>query len=375
MAYSDYGAFVYKNGIRRHDKEDVGVYEENCDLPSSARIYANLAKRLLDDAAANNTCVGCYHAVLGDGDVRVSMYKEGVGKIWIYDSVSDEIKEINAEQIVKHCLGDAYANYIEFDKNACPDNASDAEKESYYNRNDTYYQQFNGPYSYEFEYNGYKIRFQSKGISDEDENISVYPRYSAEMLEPDGTCWKAFYDVSYGAGITDTDGAEHRFDFLDEDGNAPEHRVLNVTERTTSLYDEEHDVFGDLSLILDSRGNIMYRGEELFLMTEDGGEASTHSTEWRNSYIIPSDYIDILNRGIALAKQGIDEVSSCSSSFGGRIYDLDDYHEADCPMWMQKNNDSKKLEEIRDGFRKFHKEVFAKSVAQNNDMVEQEETR
>lgn len=36
MAYSDYGAFVYLNGKRRTDKEDVGVYDtdEAC-LPSN----------------------------------------------------------------------------------------------------------------------------------------------------------------------------------------------------------------------------------------------------------------------------------------------------------------------------------------------------
>lgn len=27
MAYSDYGSFVYLNGERRADKEDVGVYD------------------------------------------------------------------------------------------------------------------------------------------------------------------------------------------------------------------------------------------------------------------------------------------------------------------------------------------------------------
>lgn len=33
MAYSDYGAFVYLNGERRKDKEDVGVYDTT-RLPS-----------------------------------------------------------------------------------------------------------------------------------------------------------------------------------------------------------------------------------------------------------------------------------------------------------------------------------------------------
>lgn len=40
MAYSDYGAFVYLNGERRTDKEDVGVYdtdEGSCARSAAAR--------------------------------------------------------------------------------------------------------------------------------------------------------------------------------------------------------------------------------------------------------------------------------------------------------------------------------------------------
>lgn len=45
MAYSDYGAFVYLNGGRRTDKEDVGVYDtDEASLPSGLRIYANIMK-------------------------------------------------------------------------------------------------------------------------------------------------------------------------------------------------------------------------------------------------------------------------------------------------------------------------------------------
>ena len=32
MAYSDYGAFVYLNGERRTDKEDVGVYDTEVEI-------------------------------------------------------------------------------------------------------------------------------------------------------------------------------------------------------------------------------------------------------------------------------------------------------------------------------------------------------
>lgn len=38
MAYSDYGSFVYLNGERRADKEDVGVYDtDEASLPSGLR--------------------------------------------------------------------------------------------------------------------------------------------------------------------------------------------------------------------------------------------------------------------------------------------------------------------------------------------------
>ncbi len=46
MAYSDYGAFVYLNGERRTDKEDVGVYDtDEASLPSGLRVYANSLAR------------------------------------------------------------------------------------------------------------------------------------------------------------------------------------------------------------------------------------------------------------------------------------------------------------------------------------------
>ena len=73
MAYSDYGSFVYINGERRTDKEDVGVYDtDEASLPSGLRVYANIMKH----------SGGCewfefsHHGVMGDGSVRVGCYKQ-----------------------------------------------------------------------------------------------------------------------------------------------------------------------------------------------------------------------------------------------------------------------------------------------------------
>ena len=45
MAYSDYGAFVFKNGERREDKEDVALFEapeETVGVPAAARLFMSL---------------------------------------------------------------------------------------------------------------------------------------------------------------------------------------------------------------------------------------------------------------------------------------------------------------------------------------------
>lgn len=74
MAYSNWGAFVYKDGERRTDKEDVGVWdtEEAC-VPTGLRIFANILKNRVREN--DDWCNHSHHAVLGDGKVRLCGYK------------------------------------------------------------------------------------------------------------------------------------------------------------------------------------------------------------------------------------------------------------------------------------------------------------
>lgn len=70
MAYSDYGAFVWLNGKRREDKEDVAVFaSDNVDWIN--RIH---------------------HGILGDGNIRVMCHKQGLPSI--YEATEDAIKNI-----------------------------------------------------------------------------------------------------------------------------------------------------------------------------------------------------------------------------------------------------------------------------------------
>lgn len=78
MAYSDYGAFVYKNGQRQRDKEDVPVFgdPEVEAAPSGARIWVNLLKArqggTLDTMKPHEHL---QHAVLGGGKFRLCARK------------------------------------------------------------------------------------------------------------------------------------------------------------------------------------------------------------------------------------------------------------------------------------------------------------
>lgn len=85
MAYSNWGAFVYKDGVRRRDKEDVGVFDvDESDVPSGFRIFANLMKNR-EAGTEGDLSLHSHHAVLGDGRVRLCGY-ESVAALWYVDS-------------------------------------------------------------------------------------------------------------------------------------------------------------------------------------------------------------------------------------------------------------------------------------------------
>lgn len=150
MAYSDYGAFVWLNGERRKDKEDVAMFAtdeetfgtESKNIPSGARIWANLLWQ-----KENNTNIHIHHGILGDGNIRVVCHKQGRPKI--VEATEDGIKEI------KYCDDDT----------DCFD------------------------YRISFKYKGYEFYF-----------VSGEPYY-VEMMTPTGDVWECNYDYEYGAGF------------------------------------------------------------------------------------------------------------------------------------------------------------------------------
>lgn len=150
MAYSDYGAFVWLNGNRRTDKEDVATFAtdeetfgtDSANLPSGARLWVNL----LHQKDTNND-ISIHHGILGDGNIRVECHKQGRPRI--LEATEDGFKEIE-----------------------------------YCDENTDWYD-----YNIHFEYKGYKFYFEGN------------KPYYAQMTTPEGDVWECKYDYWYGAGF------------------------------------------------------------------------------------------------------------------------------------------------------------------------------
>ena len=158
MAYSDYGAFVYLNGERRRDKEDVAAFatdeetfgESSDNIPSGLRIWASLLKAKKDNSE-RSWLESIHHGIMGDGNIRVICHKGGLPMI--YEATDDGINEV-----------------------------------VYYTNDIDYYD-----YDVEYTYKGYKFKFESNNP------------YYAKMVTPDGDIWECRYDYEYGAGFEDED--------------------------------------------------------------------------------------------------------------------------------------------------------------------------
>ena len=154
MAYSDYGALIYKNGVRRRDKEDVAIFAsdeetfgtDSANVPSGARIWVSL----IHNKGEYNWLKSIHHGVMGDGPVRVMCHKRGRPQIY-------EMTESGPIEI-------AY----------CDESV------------DMYYYG-----TIDYEYKGYRFHFEDGSP------------YTMSMTEPDGTVWFGEYDYEFGAGFED----------------------------------------------------------------------------------------------------------------------------------------------------------------------------
>lgn len=170
MAYSDYGAFVWKNGVRQEDKEDVPIFDAGVELayPHSFRVFANIINN--KNNGRGEWWQQCHHGVLGDGAIRVGCYKQGFPSVW-KRTQDGSAMQIPMNDIVELC-GSSCEGVVEYDG------------EKY----------FGYDYSASFSIDGYTFEFFG-------DSRRTAPGYHATMIEPDGTVWKCSYDYGFGAGF------------------------------------------------------------------------------------------------------------------------------------------------------------------------------
>lgn len=204
MAYSDYGAFVYEDGRRRRDREDAEAFSDDlADLPSGTRIYAHLLGQIADgkldgdgEADGDGLPDGIFHAVMGDGPVRVCLYKCGLYASHIYALSGGDDGRPRVRDIDLYEIGRLAGQPVS------PPGGADGD-ESYAAWERLAY----GPYDLRLDVEGHRIRFEAiapDGVHS--------PNFHASMECPDGTRWDAWYDMSYGAGLTDIGVDQHRWD-------------------------------------------------------------------------------------------------------------------------------------------------------------------
>lgn len=163
MAYSNWGAFVHKDGVRRPDREDVAVFnDDEKDYASGARIFANIMKNMEKYPGGNVPWhENSHHAVLGDGPIRLAGYKHYAG---LYEMTEDG--QVIDVDLAPFKIGKSTDEYEQ-------------------------------P-TYQGEYHG--VRFTTRPF---DGNM-----IDLELTEADGSRWSSRCGYLYGAGHMEDDQAE-----------------------------------------------------------------------------------------------------------------------------------------------------------------------
>lgn len=234
MAYSDYGAFVTMDGERMEDREDVGVFDaDEADLPSGARIYANLLKNMDGEP---KRWEHSHHGVMGSGSIRCACYKTGLPAVWEWPDGADEPHMVwkTVDDMVKS-IGPGGADWsMRFTADWLEEGLHEYEPYLY----------SGSEYDFNLEHNGYRFRFEHKKVKGSvHDGCVVYPRegefmpYKATMTEPDGTVWECEYDYVFGAGWTEYGERTKRLD------GRPANKAANVV--CNSIMRKVRELFGE----------------------------------------------------------------------------------------------------------------------------------
>lgn len=311
MAYSDYGAFVYKDGLRRPDKEDAPAFggdEDILDFGNAQRIYVQIARQM--EGQENQPWENISHGVLGDGPVRVSIHRTGVHacSVYVFDDEDESVKVYREEDFRAMC-GVIPAEYPHLGEDATKEEMDEWDRKVH-----DYMAATDDGYDWSFEVGGAKVRFD---WHPESTPLDEGAQFHASLVEADGSRWDGWYGSCYGAGWADSMAGNKVYDVLGEDGRPAPCKMLRISDAEflyegaviDAVYDRARDRFLGLSYA------VAY--EDL-----DGAEPTVASTFAdsslsRRAYLDAQALADVLNMGISLAQQGYKSVMASGDHIVG----------------------------------------------------------
>ena len=84
MAYSDYGGYAYRNGVRVIDRSDAVITDTAESVPGVYPGFAFVAQGMSPDDASREMHENPHgHAVLGEGPLYVALYKQSDIYVWL----------------------------------------------------------------------------------------------------------------------------------------------------------------------------------------------------------------------------------------------------------------------------------------------------
>lgn len=330
MAYNNYGAFAYLNGVRQRDREDVTldqILNENEHISSGGQaVYDHLIENSTVDDSGNieyhepDDEHELNHAVLGGpGDgVYLSVRRYGFSRsILFYVKGGKVVDKLAAEGIY-----------------ALITNGKVAEDFDYWDYlNDE-------KLDVKFQWYGYNLHLMN--LNSKKAYESGYPSSCASIISKDkGTEWRVFFDSSYGAGISDcypeadslfdtlmlnswphpfktldiVDTEINRDDEVDEEGQIWTTGQPNAPT-VTNIHAEQNDFGVNLEVREFDGYHDWYKSRAQ--STTDEGEYEAYGSINLNGNISrffsdlsinAIDLAQILNVGIALHRLGVDAVN------------------------------------------------------------------
>jgi hypothetical protein len=161
MAYSDYGGYAYKNGERVTDRSDCILSPEG--IKSTPGMWPGW---ILQEGRSG----GSHHALMGDGPIFISLYKQSCLRVYRMGEEIDLIPLCKPEWITSW---------------------KDEKGETHQWLNTDHFKASEEPLALEIDGNKITVFFR-----DEDNHYQY-----AEMIQPDGSVWHGFSGYGVGAGL------------------------------------------------------------------------------------------------------------------------------------------------------------------------------